>query len=260
MHFSYYVLATSLGAVCAKTYYASYDASLGNSNANDIAGIEYREIRDLDGTTSDSGWKPQASDDHDGFDLARAGQPKAGYRRTDDDSSAIVWAYDTSITKPAHTATWSANDTSVDAPDIGLEFFFSATFSNVTSSTSSEMKRQSDPWTATTFTVPPWQPLSIRVTQDSCPSSQDFTITVTDTSGTSIGTASGHNAVDLTIPVDAGYPVEVVVEGGVGSVSTVLSRDEFPIKFALGDGDDVPTQTFQYLLEFDFCPDYFEDE
>lgn len=42
-------------------------------------------MKSLDGVVSDSGWKTKPADGADGFALTKIGNPKAGYRLTDDD-------------------------------------------------------------------------------------------------------------------------------------------------------------------------------
>lgn len=53
-----------------------------------------------------------------------------------------MWEYDTSVDSAARSGTWTPTDTSVDKPDISLEFYYSATFPDA-SSLSKGRKRES---------------------------------------------------------------------------------------------------------------------
>jgi len=97
-------------------------------------------------------------------------------------------------------------------------------------------------------------------------------VTATNADGDEIESTTGVNSVHLTIPANSTYPVTVEASGDAGTISTILTNDVLPIRFAVADGDNgifsnsreriywkansfrvLKAQTFQYLLEFDFC-------
>ena len=189
------------------------------------------------------GWHTKTPAEADGFDLSTNDYTKVGYRFTDDDASAIVWLYDTRITDLLANATWDAIDDTVGEPLILYNFAWYAYFPNATSypedkrKTRDVVKRDSDIWDDGAYIPVPWSNVSVSVSQETCPTAQNFTTIAVDANGNTIANVTGVNSNAFTILEDEAYPVTIYSYANVGNITAVISN-LLPIKFALGDGSN----------------------
>jgi hypothetical protein len=204
--------------------------------------FEYR----TEDTSPDRPWVVGQIHNQFAFEMAQRYQTQAGWRHQGDDSSAVIFKFDSTLPLPIEADYDGLYTIIIYNHRIYADYCSALS----TSATKRDIVKR-DVWEDGTFLPFPPVVANVRAYNEECPASTMISVESVDANG-NVNSATGRDSASFVLPVDAAYPIKVKATSDYANATATIV-DTVPLTYALGDGDNIPVLSFTRELAFDIC-------